>query len=300
MGFQETDKELTTRTSVLGDGMKGMLKNTLADCKGLLHGTSRVFGRFPSFGYALIYLFMIPIFAFIYDSSADDFYHSTIRHEYDMRNAEFTIISQLADAIVEYFNLEEGIDSVDLGGYRLERMEIPGLRYGLHRENKEEFFFFATLHFTGDDRAVSRNLAKTFFDTKISVSMPSLRPAEDTVVFTITCGEGYRSGTIVNDPNMVKELRIHHRDEFTCRAAFAQEFRERIWDYFRAMEGKPSGIEGSLGRMLYLSAVTITTLGYGDIVPTTTKARFLISTEAILGLVVIGLFLNSLFRETKQ
>jgi hypothetical protein len=46
--------------------------------------------------------------------------------------------------------------------------------------------------------------------------------------------------------------------------------------------------------MLYLSSVTITTLGYGDIVPVTCSARMLIASEAILGVILAGLFLNSL------
>lgn len=47
---------------------------------------------------------------------------------------------------------------------------------------------------------------------------------------------------------------------------------------------------------LYFSIVTITTLGYGDITPITDFSRLLISSEAILGLTIIGLFLNALAR----
>ena len=47
-------------------------------------------------------------------------------------------------------------------------------------------------------------------------------------------------------------------------------------------------------RMLYLSAITITTLGFGDITPVSESARMSIALEAVLGIVVIGLFLNSL------
>jgi hypothetical protein len=50
-------------------------------------------------------------------------------------------------------------------------------------------------------------------------------------------------------------------------------------------------------RMLYLSAVTITTVGYGDIVPLTDLARAAVASEAILGIVLIGLFLNALSHE---
>lgn len=44
---------------------------------------------------------------------------------------------------------------------------------------------------------------------------------------------------------------------------------------------------------LYFSVVTITTLGYGDISPITDTGRILTGTQAMLGIVSIGLFLNS-------
>jgi hypothetical protein len=47
-------------------------------------------------------------------------------------------------------------------------------------------------------------------------------------------------------------------------------------------------------RMLYFSTVTITTLGFGDIVPLTDTARLWTSLESILGVIVIGLFFFSL------
>lgn len=56
---------------------------------------------------------------------------------------------------------------------------------------------------------------------------------------------------------------------------------------------------------LYFSVVTITTLGYGDITPQIDITKFLASSEAILGIVLVGLFLNSLshrisYRATKK
>lgn len=45
---------------------------------------------------------------------------------------------------------------------------------------------------------------------------------------------------------------------------------------------------------LYYSTVTITTLGYGDISSLTITAQILVMSETILGVITIGLFLNSL------
>lgn len=48
--------------------------------------------------------------------------------------------------------------------------------------------------------------------------------------------------------------------------------------------------EGRFLRMLYLSAVTATTLGYGDIIPLTTVARLSVALQSLLGLFLMGFF----------
>ncbi|MEA3063985.1 MAG: hypothetical protein QOJ27_420 [Sphingomonadales bacterium] len=58
--------------------------------------------------------------------------------------------------------------------------------------------------------------------------------------------------------------------------------------------GNPKAFSGSYWRMLYLSAITITSVGYGDIVPISNTARFLCGLEAVLGWVIAGLFLSVL------
>jgi hypothetical protein len=72
------------------------------------------------------------------------------------------------------------------------------------------------------------------------------------------------------------------------------ELSKKIEDCGAGRRGFPSGTSGNFVRMFYLSASTITTLGYGDIVPITTLTRILVSIEAVLGIVFIGLFLNAL------
>ena len=47
-------------------------------------------------------------------------------------------------------------------------------------------------------------------------------------------------------------------------------------------------------RMLYFSAVSMTTLGFGDIVPITRRARWLVICETLAGVILIGLFLNAI------
>jgi hypothetical protein len=58
--------------------------------------------------------------------------------------------------------------------------------------------------------------------------------------------------------------------------------------------GDPKGLSGFALRMIYFSATTITTVGFGDIIPLTGTARILTAIEAISGWILAGLFLNSI------
>jgi voltage-gated potassium channel Kch len=74
-----------------------------------------------------------------------------------------------------------------------------------------------------------------------------------------------------------------------------QLFRaKKVRDYSDALDGFPARVSGHFARMFYLSTVTITTLGVGDVLPITMTTRLLVALEAILGVALIGLFLNSL------
>ena len=78
--------------------------------------------------------------------------------------------------------------------------------------------------------------------------------------------------------------------EFAISPSLADDV-EAVLD---ASMGNASNIPGEFQRMLYLSAITTTTVGYGDIVPITARARLLTISESILGVVLAGLFLNSI------
>jgi hypothetical protein len=67
-----------------------------------------------------------------------------------------------------------------------------------------------------------------------------------------------------------------------------------------AAQGDPKDASGLYIRMCYFSAITITTLGFGDITPITSAARLLVGIEAVLGVVVVGLFLNAIARKWSE
>ncbi len=73
-----------------------------------------------------------------------------------------------------------------------------------------------------------------------------------------------------------------------------QKVDSKLVAFALATEGDPYYASGRFGRMLYLSATTITTLGLGDVTPISGMARLPVGLEALLGIVFIGLFLNNL------
>lgn len=53
-----------------------------------------------------------------------------------------------------------------------------------------------------------------------------------------------------------------------------------------------SQLEDNIITNLYYSAVTITTLGFGDVTPLNETAAVLVGAEAVLGVVIAGMFIN--------
>jgi hypothetical protein len=84
----------------------------------------------------------------------------------------------------------------------------------------------------------------------------------------------------------------YKNQEGPCMHVDEREF-DRIFNTNREQNGLIVGTKKSLIEMFYFSAMTITTVGYGDIVPVSRIARVLCGLEAILGVVIVGFFVNS-------
>ena len=54
--------------------------------------------------------------------------------------------------------------------------------------------------------------------------------------------------------------------------------------------------DNSYLNMLYFSVVTITTLGYGDVIPINVFTKLLVSIESILGIFILGIILNAIWK----
>lgn len=75
---------------------------------------------------------------------------------------------------------------------------------------------------------------------------------------------------------------------------------QTITKFSHAFSGDPYYLNDDLARMLYFSATTITTVGFGDIVPISGVARLLTGIEAVLGWITAGLFINSVAQAARS
>ena len=68
----------------------------------------------------------------------------------------------------------------------------------------------------------------------------------------------------------------------------------QLRSYLQGIRGDASSFNGQFWRMTYFSAVIITTLGLGDIIPITWESRALVAFQSMFGIILAGLFLNAL------
>ena len=122
-----------------------------------------------------------------------------------------------------------------------------------------------------------------------ATSSPTLRARGDSIVRSIDQGFGLR--LVRSAVQAAAESQIMGLGYNSL--PLTSETMSALRDYVAAVNGFPAHVRNSYGRMLYVSAVIITTLGLGDVVPITGMARLWTGVEAVLGIVFIGLFLNS-------
>ena len=97
--------------------------------------------------------------------------------------------------------------------------------------------------------------------------------------------------------------RLFGDSEFSDRGGMIQltDLQNAALDrLFAGLKGDALSVSGAYPRMLYFSAVTITTVGFGDIVPIMPISRAATAFEAIFGVILIGLVLNAVaYRASK-
>ena len=273
------------------------------DIRQSLKNASNSLGRIPSLGYGIAYLLCIPLFALFFTISSDDFYHSTVQHEDAIDADALRILTAIQTQMRDGFITVNGSEIAyeDDWGVNINEIEVHSL------ENRQ-----GTVIFRLSTKFFGRNELEGTRSTGGSVSVviesgPRLgivNPDDNDFTFYKEISLEYPKALPVslkllfpkNIPNNALSKDIQ---QSTTYLAIPLSLENMIINFQNSLSGFPSESSGVYGRMLYLSAVTITTLGYGDIVPISGISRLLVALESVIGIVLIGLFLNSLNQEGK-
>lgn len=255
--------------------------------------------RFP-FIFALVYFSLIPIFALVYQSQPKGFYHNTIRYERAMID-EFGNIKVLLEKNIA--NSFGGDHANDLGyeyvkGWFLQNSNIIVSKIDVRDDGIISFILQSSAVSRQNPTLVSPILLKVVMDV-----VPQEITNDKNSVFLHYVSSENLYQKVTDGPAFPEKILLASRSRFLedlSALKFDNDEEKWLVSFVDAYQGFPSKIENSYGRMLYLSAITITTVGFGDIVPITDFCRIMLAFEAILGIIVSGCFVTTIFMVRKD
>lgn len=262
----------------------------------------------------MAYLSLIPAFAVLYTFLPDDFYHTTVQYENTFSKEKSEISTMLEQEIIKTFKKFHKADKASFSGWSIDANSFSLRSFRITN---------ADVKFELDLELKSADESQGPIYTAPTVSLPVLGWIES----VNSSDSGSLDDVSEYKPIVLQSTIPLFSTENSAKAAFEKilfpapppapkkfppglgyesqqvqgafipiprSLNKRIIDLEKAIQGFPSSIKGTFWRMLYFSAVTVTTVGYGDILPLTTRSRIFVTCEAVLGIVLIGLFLNAI------
>ena len=251
--------------------------------------------------WGVLYLALIPIFALIYFSLPGHFYQTTAHAEiasrrlFDRAETGLRDVSQRWVAALERHGLHQ-IVGLNVSGLTASDQNVgyvtpflwPGpiprrfqpkwvLEWPSVKRDQDEVTFVIEIQ------------GLPWFVTDALAATPSAPHRQWDRCWGSVCGQVTREATPGSNDGV-----------FNGFVRLSPKVADAIEQYRAARFGSAAYLEGGLLRSLYLSVVTITTLGLGDIVPVTDLARLIVALESILGVAIAGLFLNNLFASNRE
>ncbi len=250
----------------------------------------------------LLYVTVIIVFAVCYCMLPNQFYHMNIMKEQefnDLQNVVKGQFKQLLSSAIQNDDKEKYIMIDDNKKYRLKVDSIAVERY-----NYKEPSFDITVHVLSNEAYVYQE-EHAYMEYAISYNVKLVGTriimADKSVLQTAKLEQTNR----VYDPIKSEETNdlidispVFKGKNWSFAIKVSRALDENLRKIENAQDGYASYVENNFFRMLYLSVVTITTLGFGDIVPITDMARLGIGIEAFLGVMIAGLFVNAIIQKT--
>jgi hypothetical protein len=251
--------------------------------------------RVPALIWAGFYSSLVPVFALLYSQCFDDqFYHSTIQQEPAYERDKRQVESKLSDELLSNYRRAIGGSMMKIGDVTF---EITGAGTQMEfRPNGVDIYIF--FHVLFQSSSGGQYISIPLFTVDYPLGSPKIEG--NGRVYTSHKIEA-KSTTIVADNDRsytlsAEQLFPKAQESSTSGPAILPSVStyNAMIDIKNASQGFPSEISGDIWRMVYLSAITVTTTGFGDIVPLTNGARTVVWIEAVLGIILAGLFINSL------
>lgn len=226
---------------------------------------------------------MIPAFASVYDSTADNFFQTSATHEIYYLDNEFSTEQAVANAVLRDAQVEAVKTCKKCGS-----LSAPS-GFDLTVNQTDMLVTVGLFNSTGGSGGTAQ----------ISIKYGGI-PNEGNVVngygfagYSIVSNTNSNSGSTDSTLRLFEQYTSSTTDHVLPMTSTELSSVRQLSD---AAQGLVGGLPYQFSRMLYFSAVTATTLGFGDIVPVTVISRSLVTLEAVCGVTFAGLFLNSLSR----
>lgn len=297
-------------------------KAPFTDLSSRLRILSTELGQVPALLYLVGYLFVIFIFSLIYYYVLPgyNFYHSTTQYEYQYFSKDVAdpILHNLrADVIQAYY--KNGKTQEKINGWRfvVDNLHVDSLDT---RSLPSEFSFQVVIPI--NDGTEGNWNSWTFLAAKITVFTDSKFISNDIVYspFQIESTDGapiegipsqIPSPGVLFNYELIQRQRDNNEDESIQRLGnnddmFLQQQGTRevlplslnsyneILELGQSIKGFPLRVDRHYLRMLYFSTGIATSKALGDIVPVSALAKLFVTLEAIIEIILIAFFLNSL------
>lgn len=231
----------------------------------------------------IVYLIIIFIYANIYHNFfKGDFHHDRIQHEISIKKYGDVINDKIGDILQIHFNeIEKYIDIKPGCRMNTKTFKYLGANYNFNNKVYDVGIQYLCEIYSKDKIETSTN-KKLFFQLKYMLPT-KFNNNDDLLVYSL-------------NGNDHSELRcIFNQDIISMSLKIPDDSLNLFYAYEKAINGFPEMLEDNFNRMLYFSFVTITSLGYGDVIPLSNSARIVVYTEVIIGLIFIGLLISYFF-----
>lgn len=275
-------------------------------------------------GLGASYFALIPVFAFVYAFILpDEFYHSNLKIEPTYHEDIYKFEEKIRTSITAYLldieaTQDHVINGVGVIRYHPERRffnisihvdkkdsscPLPFYTYSDHEQDEncadEKIYWCDLRHYS--DIANYFNRQGYALGCNSAKNVPIRNVDEDLLQYLDITIERYLLKRNY-DVDLYSDLTLlSYSMDVTAQELEANQRKTDIIVLLRRYEMYIDGYQSipSMNvylRMTYFSIVTITTLGYGDISPVTNRARLLVGIETLLGILLVGLFLNAITR----